>query len=134
MLDFSNMTIGTKRAKVKAQKRLSVPSNTEMLIWGRLPGHVLHGVQGLCSNSNELLKLGMLSAKAVVSVNAQKLVPVKIFNPTSSIVDIPKGHVIAMFESTDNDCYISKLDGHQVNHIQLNHQVLVDENSAFNTR
>ncbi|VDI00912.1 Hypothetical predicted protein [Mytilus galloprovincialis] len=44
-----------------------------------------------------------VNSKSVVSVNKDKLVPVKLFNSTSEIVDIPRGQIVAKFEILDND-------------------------------
>ncbi|CAC5414083.1 unnamed protein product [Mytilus coruscus] len=95
-----------------------------MIVWGKVHNDILHGMQGICTNHNYLFKLGVLTAKAVVSVNKDKLVPVKLFNSTSEIVDIPRGQIVAKFEILDNDSdliatCIGNKDNPEVNNVQF---------------
>ncbi|CAC5395633.1 unnamed protein product [Mytilus coruscus] len=95
-----------------------------MIVWGKVHNDILHGMQGICTNHNYLFKLGVLTAKAVVSVNKDKLVPVKLFNSTSEIVDIPRGQIVAKFEILDNDSdliatCIGNKDNPEFNNVQF---------------
>ncbi|VDI46564.1 Hypothetical predicted protein [Mytilus galloprovincialis] len=124
MLDFSKLTVCSRFCKVKNQKRLSVLPNSEMIVWGKVHNDILHGMQGICTNHNYLFKLGVLTAKSVVSVNKDKLVPVKLFNSTSEIVDIPRGQIVAKFEILDNDSdliatCIGNRENPEVNNVQF---------------
>ncbi|CAG2248036.1 unnamed protein product [Mytilus edulis] len=124
MLDFSKLTVCSRFCKVKNQKRLSVLPNSEMIVWGKVHNDILHGMQGICTNHNYLFKLGVLTAKSVVSVNKDKLVPVKLFNSTNEIVDIPRGQIVAKFEILDNDSdliatCIGNRENPEVNNVQF---------------
>ncbi|CAC5404740.1 unnamed protein product [Mytilus coruscus] len=95
-----------------------------MIVWGKVHNDILHGMQGICTNHNYLFKLGVLTAKAVVSVNKDKLVPVKLFNSTSEIVDIQGVRLFAKFEILDNDSdliaiCIGNKDNPEVNNVQF---------------
>jgi len=52
-----------------------------------------------------------------------------MFNPASSYIAIPKGHVLAVFQPANSDCLISRLDDHQVNNMQINIQILINDSS-----
>ena len=78
VLDFSQQTVHSKTFKVSTSKPVSIPSNTEMLIWGKINGNAHYGMQGICYSRN-IEKYGLLMAKVVVTVNRDKLVPIKIF-------------------------------------------------------
>ncbi|VDI02672.1 Hypothetical predicted protein [Mytilus galloprovincialis] len=124
MLDFSKLTVCSRFCKVKNQKRLSVLPNSEMIVWGKVHNDILHGMQGICTNHSYLFKLGVLTAKSVVSVNKDKLVPVKLFNSTNEIVDIPRGQIVAKFEILANDSdliatCIGNRENPEVNNVQF---------------
>lgn len=50
-----------------------------------------------------------------------------MFNPTSSFIAIPKGHVLVVFELANSDCLFSRLDYHHVNNMQENIKILIND-------
>ena len=50
-----------------------------------------------------------------------------MFNPTSSCIAIPKGHVLVVFELANSDCLFSRLDYHHVNNMQENIKILIND-------
>ena len=73
-----------------------------------------------------MLKNGLWVAKAVVTVNGSKTVPIKIFNPTNDQIFIPRGKVIATFEPFNNDFTLKPADQSDqlfVQNVQLEHEI-----------
>lgn len=56
VLDFSNHTSAVKFMNVHTQKPISIPPNTETMIWGKLKGNVRYGTQGICRSKIKALK------------------------------------------------------------------------------
>ncbi|VDI74561.1 Hypothetical predicted protein [Mytilus galloprovincialis] len=103
VLDFSKMSCQLNTANVQTQKRLSLEPNTETIVWARVPNYITLGLQGVCSKSKFSCSKGLLVAKAVVTVPYNRKVPVKLLNPTSENVVIPKGRTIAEFSVLNNE-------------------------------
>ena len=106
VLDFSKGTISSKQIRVKNVKSFEVPPESEILVWGKVPSSVLHGTQGICTNNAYLLKQGLLVAKSLCTVSSDRLVPVKLLNPTKDTIFVPKGKYLAAFELL-NDMHVS---------------------------
>ena len=68
-----------------------------------MSGNVLYGQNGMCTNSPYILKNGLWVAKAVVTINTSKTVPIRIFNPTNDVISIPRGKSIATYEPFTGD-------------------------------
>ena len=79
-LDFGEFSIKPRTANVRCMKRVVIPPNTEHLIWGQLPQNILYGQQGVCTNSKYILSKGLITPKALVTVSANKTVPIKVLN------------------------------------------------------
>ncbi|CAC5391988.1 unnamed protein product [Mytilus coruscus] len=97
VIDFSQMSCQLNTANVQTHKRLSLEPNTETIVWARVPNYITLGLQGVCSKSKFSCSKGLLLAKSVVTVPYNRKVPVKLLNPTSENVVIPKGRTIAEF-------------------------------------
>lgn len=103
LVDFSNFTYTFKAVNVRTHQKISVPPNTEMVIWGHVPDHIIHGLQGVCSNSEFVLNRGLMIAKCLVTVNSDNKVPLKIMNPSSRTVFIPKDRVVCEFSPLNSE-------------------------------
>ncbi|CAG2203086.1 unnamed protein product [Mytilus edulis] len=68
-----------------------------------VPNYITLGLQGVCSKSKFSCGKGLLVAKSVVTVPYNRKVPVKLLNPTSENVVIPKGRTIAEFSVLNNE-------------------------------
>lgn len=55
-------------------------------------------------------KIGILAAKAVVTVNEKKVVPVRLLNVTNEQIVIPKGKLLSKLEVLNYDCNILSID------------------------
>lgn len=55
-------------------------------------------------------KIGILAAKAVVTVNEKKVVPVRLLNVTNEQIVIPKGKLLSKLEVLNFDCNILSID------------------------
>lgn len=49
--------------KIKADRRLLIDANSELIIWGQLSRYLSVGLQGVCVNNEFLLRKGLLLAK-----------------------------------------------------------------------
>lgn len=115
VLDFSNNTFNVKSANVKSYKRIVIEANTEMLIWGRLPDHLPHGLNGVCSNTKYVLNKGLIIGKTLVTVSVSHKVPIRILNTTSQDIVIPKGKNLAEFSTLSSEySYVPYLENKPV--------------------
>ena len=64
--------------KIKADKRLLIDANSELVIWGQLPKYLSVGLQGVCVNNKFLLCKGLLLTKTLVTIPINHAVPLKI--------------------------------------------------------
>jgi len=122
VLDFSDFSVQSKHFKITTRSPISVSPNSEKLIWGHVNGKAQYGMQGMCSS--KLNKdVGLIVSKAVVTVNHDKQVPIKIFNFTNESVYLNKGQTLAMLEpfSSDHVCIPmnDSADNHFVQNIDL---------------
>ena len=118
VLDFCNDSVRSKIFKVCTSKPISVPPNTEMLIWGKINGNVRYGMQGICYSKN-IEKYGLLMAKVVVTLNKDKLVPIKILNFTNDTVVMNKGQIFANFEPLTSDhVFVPICENTDTNYVQ----------------
>ncbi|VDI67441.1 Hypothetical predicted protein, partial [Mytilus galloprovincialis] len=74
----------------------------------------------MCESSTQILSHGLISSKAVVTVSQDRTVPVKILNPGSNSVVIPKGKIIAKFSQLTEE--------YQVRHVNCKNNVPVVQN------
>ncbi|CAC5356092.1 unnamed protein product [Mytilus coruscus] len=122
VLDFSDFCIKSKQFKVLTQSPASIPPNSEVLIWGHVNGKVQYGMQGICSSKISKDR-GVIVSKAVVTVNREKQVPIKVLNFTNETVHLNKGQILAELEpfSKDHVCmHLSENnDTYFVQNIQL---------------
>jgi hypothetical protein len=103
VLDFSDNTFNVKSARVHSHKRLTIEPNTEILIWGRVPEHLPHGLKGVCSNTKYVLNKGLMVRKTLITVSISHKVPIRIVNATSQAIVIPKGKNIAEFSTLSSE-------------------------------
>ncbi|CAG2237804.1 unnamed protein product [Mytilus edulis] len=89
-IDFGESEVVQKHANIRCRKRITLDPHSEIIIWGRLPRNIHFGYQGMCESSTQILSHGLISSKAVVTVSQDRTVPVKILNPGSNSVVIPK--------------------------------------------
>ena len=89
VLNFSKMQINYKNFGVKSQRRIVIPPNSEIVVFGKLKGQILYGTQGICTSSEYLNKIGILAAKCIVTVNEKKLVPIRLLNVMNEQIVIP---------------------------------------------
>ncbi|CAG2209064.1 unnamed protein product [Mytilus edulis] len=122
VLDFSDCRIRSKHFKVLTQSPASIPPNSEVLIWGHVNGKVQYGMQGICTSKISKDR-GVIISKAVVTVNREKQVPIKILNFTNETVHLNKGQILAELEPFSKDHVCMPLsennDTHFVQNIQL---------------
>ena len=133
VLDFSNFSYNIKSARVQTHKRLTIPANSEMIIWGHLPDYIPHGLNGVCSNSTFSLGKGLILAKTLVTVSHNHKVPVKVLNPTSDNIVIPKDRIIAQFSSLTSDYSYVPLENNLpvVQNMQLVNRDISEDSSNF---
>ncbi|CAG2218656.1 unnamed protein product [Mytilus edulis] len=103
ILDFSNFSANFKSVKVQTHKKLTIPPNSECIVWGHVPTYVLPGLNGVCSNHKFILEKGLMVAKSLVTVSYNHKVPVKVLNATALSIVIPKDRTIAEFLSLNSD-------------------------------
>ncbi|CAC5420446.1 unnamed protein product [Mytilus coruscus] len=101
-IDFGESEVVQKHANIRCRKRITLDPHSEILIWGRLPRNIHFGYQGMCESSTQILSHGLISSKAVVTVSQDRTVPVKILNPGSNSVVIPKGIVARQVQLNGN--------------------------------
>ena len=78
-------------------------------------------MQGLCTNKINK-DCGVILSKAVLTVNKNKLIPLKVFNYTNETVHLNKGQILADFELFDKDHVlqsVSEGDNHYVQNVQM---------------
>ena len=54
--------------KIKADRRLLIDANSELVIWGQLPKYLSVGLQDVCVNNKFFLRKGLLLAKTLVTI------------------------------------------------------------------
>lgn len=130
VLDFSDCCIKSKQFKVLTQSPASLPPNSEVLIWGHVNGKVQYGMQGICTSKISKDR-GVIISKAVVTVNREKQVPIKILNFTNEIVHLNKGQILAELEPFSKDHVCMPLsennDTHFVQNIQLSTEPVIKD-------
>ena len=97
-IDFEKMTLQGSRArhiKIRSTRRIDLPPQSETIVWGKAPTHILSGTQGICSNDSYLLKKGVMVAKSLCTVPVDRFVPIKLLNSTHYSVCIPKGKCLS---------------------------------------
>ncbi|CAG2215851.1 unnamed protein product [Mytilus edulis] len=119
-IDFGESEVVQKHANIRCRKRITLDPHSEIIIWGRLPRNIHFGYQGMCESSTQILSHGLISSKAVVTVSQDRTVPVKILNPGSNSVVIPKGKIIAKFSQLTEE--------YQVRHVNCKNDVPVVQN------
>ncbi|CAC5388073.1 unnamed protein product [Mytilus coruscus] len=90
VLDFGKLYINTKTVKVMSKTNFC-PCKFRIFMWSKLGKNVLYGTQGICTSSDYMNKIGLLTAKAVVSVDQKNSVPVKLMNVTNEPITIQEG-------------------------------------------
>ena len=88
---------------MQTQKRLTIEPNSELIVYGKIPNYVTHGLNGICSNSKFAVNKGLMVAKCLVTVPYNHKVPVKVLNPSNDKIIISKGRTIAEFTTMSND-------------------------------
>jgi hypothetical protein len=97
VLDFSKLTITSKTSNISCVKRTTIPPNSEVMLWDKLPSGIMYGQQGTCANSKYMLSKGLLASKSVVTVSKSRTAPVKILNPSNDAITIHKRKAIANY-------------------------------------
>lgn len=106
VLDFTSgnhmlRTSMKNKVKVKCMQPVKVEPNTEVIIQGKLPKKSLMGVQGIVKAHKSLLDKGLLLARSVTTIPANRTIPIKILNPGNDIIHLAKGMVLADFAVLD---------------------------------
>ncbi|CAC5392025.1 unnamed protein product [Mytilus coruscus] len=85
----------------------------------------IKGLQGVCSKGKFSCSKGLLVAKSVVTVPYNRKVPVKLLNPTSENVVIPKGRTIAEFSvlNKEYECASFSDTIPEVQHVEVSETV-----------
>ena len=104
-LDFSDKCVKTA-VNAKCQSTFELLPNTEHVIWAKVPKEIPVGTQCLCSVSHCLRRKNLLVAKAVVVVNVDHVVPVKLLNPGDAVT-IFKGTNVASMNVLDYSYHVS---------------------------
>ena len=129
-IDFSRMTVGSKHVKVRTSKRITLLPESETIVWGTVPSHVVVGVQGVCTNDAYLLKRGIIVAKSVCTIPVEKKVPIKLLNPTKESICVPKGKTIASCEilSDQEVSFVPMSSVPSVSNVQISSDFMKDFN------
>lgn len=88
---------------MQTQKRLTIEPNSELIVYGKVPNYVTHGLNGVCSNSKFAVNKCLMVAKCLVTVPYNHKVPVKVLNPSNDKIIISKGRTTAEFTTMSND-------------------------------
>lgn len=105
-MDFINKSVEFQNCKVWNKKRMTLPPNSETMVWGKVPKHVNSGYQGVCSGSSYVNKKKLLVARSLAIVSTESMVPLKILNPTSESLTIHKGKPLGEFTILDETCTV----------------------------
>jgi hypothetical protein len=103
VLDFNELSAVPKTANVYCLKRTTVLPSSETIVWGKLPSNILFGKQGTCTSSKYILARGPLVSKSVVMVLRDRLVPIKLLNPTKDKIELYKGKTLATFSEITSE-------------------------------
>ena len=103
ILDFSDRSVKSSKFNVKCKQTTVVLPNSEAIVWGKVPDGLAFGTQCVCTIGTHVSKAGLLVAKAVVTVTLEQVVPVKIINPTSSVVTVYRGTNLAKLTLLDSN-------------------------------
>ena len=115
---------------VKCQSTFELLPNTEHVVWAKVPREIPVSTQCLCSVSHCLRMKNLLVAKAVVVVNVDHVVPVKLLNP-GDVVTIFKGTNVAYMNVLDYSYHVSPFNidsSHISNDLQCAHVLKCSEN------
>ena len=82
------------------------PTNSESILWGKVPKHLHTGYQGVCSGSSYAHKKKLLVSRSVGVVSTNYMVPMKILNPTPTPLSIHKGKPVGEFQILDGESQI----------------------------
>ena len=104
-LDFGNKTYSVGNVKLRPRKELMIPANTEVFRWVKVSQKVPIGQQGVCLPSDEVLGMGLLVAKSLVTVSVDHTVPLKILNLTNTDIVLGRNMVVAKLQPIDPDLY-----------------------------
>ena len=107
VLNFVDNSVHLKNCSVKSKSSVELLSNTETVIFAKVPRSVRIGTQGVCCTNKQLTSQGLVVARCVVTVSVSNLIPVKILNTNSSVVTLPKGNIVAKFTPLDSSYQIS---------------------------
>ncbi|XP_033727599.1 uncharacterized protein LOC117316931 [Pecten maximus] len=107
VLDFTSgnyMMSNAMKSKVKVRsvKSVEIKPNAEIVIYGKLPKKSVMGTQGLTSAHKSLLSKGLLLARSVVTIPANRMIPVKVLNPGNDVISLAKGMVLEDFAMLDH--------------------------------
>ena len=67
VLDFSNSSV-TLDAKIMSMERISLPPNSESIVYGKVESNCKEGYVGICCNSSHIVKKKVLAARTLVTV------------------------------------------------------------------
>ncbi|KAL5017800.1 hypothetical protein ScPMuIL_003522 [Solemya velum] len=102
-IDFCKFSLQSNQSsKVKCAKRCVIAPNSECRIWAHVTDQ-LYGVQGVCTGSSAICRSGLLIARSVVTVSANKKIPIQILNPSNDYVTVPKGKILGEFCILDHN-------------------------------
>ena len=104
-LNFADRQVSSTSCTVKCVKAVDVLPNSETLIWGKVSEKLAFGAQGFCEGKTSD-KSSLLVCKALVSVTVDHKVPIKILNPSNSIVSIPRGKTVAKLSLLDSSFHV----------------------------
>ena len=129
-LDFSKHQIEVTKVKGRLQTGVTIPPNTESVIWVTLPESIFPGIQGICTAGKNIAHTDLLVAKTFVTVSANYTVPVKVMNPTNAPIVLKRNFPVAEFQSVQGPYQIirpfadhSDVKAESVNNAQLDRNV-----------
>ncbi|CAC5371541.1 unnamed protein product [Mytilus coruscus] len=101
-------TMFNDSVKGQTHKKLTIPPNSECIVWEPVPTYILPGLNGVFSNHKFILEKGLMVAKSLVTVSHNHKVPVKVLTALSVV--IPKERAIAEFLSLNSDYSCVSID------------------------
>ena len=117
-LNFMQDEVHSSTCNVKCIKSVELLPNSETFLWGKIPKMFAYGTQGVSEVSRHLSNKGLFVAKSVVSVTIDHKVPVKVLNPTSTVVTIYRGDNLVKFCTLNSSYKVYGCDISDKNDVQ----------------
>ena len=129
-LDLSKHQIEVTKVKGRVKTSVTIPHNSESIIWVTLPDTIFPGIQGVCQAGKNIGHTDLLVAKSLVTVSPNTTVPVKVMNPTNADIVLKRNFPVAEFQSVQGPYQLirpfadhSSSQAQSVNNAQLSGKV-----------